>query len=306
MKGEVENSLDKLFNEIPIDEKFLNQMLEFLGNFDFHVKIVKKGKRRYLRVPPNKDKIEFIGSFMQWLEFQWSFYTDESSIGLSLRNLIEEKISKFQKKYPSYNSFPNIMDLNRHNFFPENKEKLNLTFLERLEKCLRERKCLIVKMEEDSILEIYFHRILFLEGVLCLVGEDVSEKCLIYFPVEDCTEIIKETNRNYNPNFSPIEINDFIYAIRNMGGRTERIIFKIKDKDKFDFLNSYHFLSNPFCTLNNNSDLICGATVEVSNEFFWWLSKYQEILEIIDPSSIIGEFNEFLNDIQKNSLKKAV
>ena len=110
---------------------------------------------------------------------------------------------------------------------------------------------------------------------------------------------------NYELNFSPIEIEDFISAFRSVASNEERLVMKILTPESVDLNPPYHFLGNPYITSSADGDLIWAASVEVSDELYDWLGEIHEYVEIVDPEGVKMGLEEYIKQTTKIPLKKA-
>lgn len=173
---------------------------------------------------------------------------------------------------------------------------------------LRKRVILNITFISDSHIDLYPHRLLYLEGELSIIGEDCSAKCVTSHRLDDIVSIKLDDNHTYIPNFSSMEINDFIMAIRAVGGAEERLVLKIASNKNVDLLPSYHFFGNPYVTYNSMGDRIWGASVELSEHLYEWLFEIREKVEILDPILVKRGILDYCEKIlieEKKRLKKA-
>ena len=82
----------------------------------------------------------------------------------------------------------------------------------------------------DKIL-LYPHRVVHLEGKLRIVGEDVGDQSLITFDM-DLIRNLKLADQDYRPNYTVIEVNEFINGFREVSGNEIRLILKIQREDE--------------------------------------------------------------------------
>lgn len=193
-----------------------------------------------------------------------------------------DEVKPIEKSH-SFNKFENLKK--KIDYFIAHKKLMTITFAE-------EKSC-----------EVFPHRQVFLDGVLCVVGENVKDKTLCYFAVEDVFEI-DELKIQYEPNLSQIEINEFVCHLRLINGREERLVLKIYSQEEADLLPQYHFLGNPFVTSNTEGDMIWAATIEMCDEVFHWLYKMRDRVEILDPGHIRKDFAHYCELKKENESEK--
>ena len=239
-------------------------------------------------------KIEF--SLSEWLAFQAAFRDKEKTSyfhrivqnKLQIAQLAHEQFILFKKPAFVLSSI-------------EAQENLN----KQIDFAICYRRPIEISFHNGKMNSLFPHRLVFLDGVLCVVGESLKDKTLVYFGVEDISSI-SELKKDHEPNLSQIEINDFIAHLRIINGKEERLILKIYSQYDTDLLPSHHYLENPFVTSNAEGDMIWAATIEMCDEVFQWLYNMRDRVEILDPGHIRKEFSLYCElKKQTTGLKKA-
>ena len=183
-----------------------------------------------------------------------------------------------------------------------NEEK---SIIANLENSVNEKICLVLNTKHNKFLEVFPHKLVYLEGNLHLVGEDTNDRCLLAINVNEILSLSFHEDINYELNFSPIEIEDFISAFRSVASNEERLVMKILTPESVDLNPPYHFLGNPYITSSADGDLIWAASVEVSDELYDWLGEIHEYVEIVDPEGVKMGLEEYIKQTTKIPLKKA-
>jgi len=109
----------------------------------------------------------------------------------------------------------------------------------------------------------------------------------------------------YKPHYGPVEINQFISMVRSLSGKEERLVLKIISPGQVELSPKYHFLGNPYVTLNYQGAMIWAATVEKGPELFNWLYSIRSSIEILDPSDLASEFSDYCRRNEENTKKIA-
>jgi hypothetical protein len=143
--------------------------------------------------------------------------------------------------------------------------------------------------------DVFPHRLVYLDGVLSVIGEDIHNKFLKFFPLVEIASV-DELQNEYIPNLSQIEVNEFITDLRMINGRQERLVIKIYAKGNSDVLPEFHYLHNPYVTTNLEGDMIWAATIEMCDEIYQWLYEMKDQVEILDPGFIRKEFASYCED----------
>ena len=158
-------------------------------------------------------------------------------------------------------------------------------------------------IQKNSI-KLYFHhnkqcqifprRLVFLDGILSIIGEDIQCKALEFFPLSKISKIEK-VDIKFDPNLSQFQVNDFINDLRLVNGRQERLILKFHSQNGVDLIPNYHYLHNPYVTANPEGNMIWAATVEICDDVFLWLYQMRDRVEVLDPGMVKKEFAHYCN-----------
>lgn len=284
-------------SSLSIEEETLQSYCEFLKKFEITVSIDESF------IFPLKDhcriKVEF--SLSEWL---------------SLEALLHEQSTKDTAVY--YNQimstkFKTVQRLNKHtSLFADQPSGLSFggrfnqfeSFKKRVDFLICNRKLMKIIFVNSNVCELLPHRLVFLDGILCVVGENLKDKTLCYFAIEDVAEI-EELYQQYEPNLSQIEVNEFICHLRMVNGKEERLVLKIYSQEEADLLPAHHFLGNPFITSNSEGDMIWAASLEMCDDVYHWLWQMRDRVEILDPGHIRKEFANYCELKNLVSDKKA-
>lgn len=282
---------------IGIEEDSLLEFKEFLARFD--VKFECDESSIYPLKDTCKIKMEF--SLSEWLALQATFQKDneeQNNFKYYYQRIIQNKMAIAQKAFEQFNLYRKPVDVKIHMSEFENLKK-------KLDHDICNKKIINIHFFNNKECVIYPHRLVFLDGILCVVGESTSDKTLVYFGVEDI-KYVEHFELVYEPNLSQIEVNEFICHLRLINGKEERMVLKIYSQYEADLLPSHHFLGNPFVTSNTEGDMIWAATIEMCDDIFQWLYSMKDRAEVLDPGHIRKEFAHFC-ELKKeiSGIKKA-
>lgn len=293
-----------IFTDVQDDEVLFHEAVHFLQKFGYEIKAYKKDGELWLESGESPEiRVGF--TLPDWLALQSHFpfihnFEDHEVFG---------DLVKFLQKAEYTNS---QYDLYRVISDSESKKKLVEGFAEdqkgiiaNLENAQSEKICLVLNTKENKFLEVYPHKLVYLEGNLHLIGEDTSDRCLLAICVNEVLSLSYREDLSYEVNFSPVEIEDFISAFRSVASNEERLVMKILTPEHVDLNPPYHFLGNPYITSSADGDLIWAASVEVSDELYDWLGEINEYVEIIDPEGVKLGLEEYIQQTTKIPLKKA-
>ena len=273
-------------SSLSIDEEILSEYCEFMARFN--VAVMKDDQYIYPLKEKCKIKMEF--SLAEWLALQASIPKDNHAF--YYQQIIQNKMQSAQRAYAQFSLYkkPEGVDVT-HSSFENLKKKIDYDII-----C---RKSMKVQFLTDKSCSVFPHRLVFLDGVLCVVGENINDKTLVYFGVEDISDV-ENLDLIYEPNLSQIEVNEFIGHLRLINGKEERLVLKIYSQDQSDLLPEHHFLGNPFVTASPEGDMIWAATLEMCDDVFFWLYKMRDRVEILDPGHIRKEFSHYC-ELKKES-----
>lgn len=266
-------------SSLAIDDETLLIYQQFLNRFHIECQIDEN------YIYPLKEKVRFKLelTLAEWMALQAMMHTQEKSN--YFHRIVQNKMLLAQRAHELYDLFKKPPHLGAHANEEDNlKKKVDYSI------CCK--KSLRLSFHNEKECEIFPHRLVFLDGILCVVGESIKDKTLAYFGLEDI-KLADEHNEYYEPNLSQLEISDFITHLRLINGKEERLILKIYNQYETDLLPSYHYLENPFVTSNNEGDMIWAATIEMCEDVFMWLYNMRDRVEVLDPGHIRKEFAHF-------------
>ena len=165
-----------------------------------------------------------------------------------------------------------------------------------IENAIRTQKVIFLNLVGDKLISVYPHRLIDLDGKLTVIAEEVSERCLVYFPFNEIKAVTFDYTEEskYIANFGKMEINDFINAMRVIIGSESRLVLKIfNEKLDLESFPKTIFMENPYITTNLKGERIWASTVEKSDALFDWLYSIGHSIEILDPQDIKNEYIEF-------------
>lgn len=276
---------------LAIDEEKLKTYCQFLTKFE--INIVADDHFIYPLKDPCRVKVEF--NLSEWLSVEASLNALKEKGEQSYFHLIlDSKYKSMQKTMNRSSLYESDRPITRRSEFNRFHN-----FKKRIDFHICHKKLMKLSFSNENECEIFPHRQVFLDGVLCVVGESIKDKALCYFAVEDISEI-EDVDFQYEPNLSQIEINEFIGHLRLVNGKEERLVLKIYSQEEADLMPQHHYLGNPFVTSNTEGDMIWAATIEMCDDIFQWLYQMNDRVEILDPGHIRKEFAHYC-ELKKES-----
>lgn len=299
--------VEKFLFEFKLSEERFLEFISYINLFNFNAKLEKNNEgKRFVRLPSPRPTINLKLSLTEWLGIQ----TKLPKLAVVFRDVpktlyksLEERIVNLNTQYPQYNFFE-VIEKEREKqrvFFKICNQKRSV--LDKIEDAITNNLCLSVDLKDSKSIEIYIHQVVYLDGCLSVVAEDIEEKCLIYFDLTSIESVRLSFNDDYRPTYSAFEINEFISSVRSVIGKEDRLVLKIKNQSKVSLNPQYHFLGNPFITSNMNGEIIWAASVERSEELYRWLDDIFDYVEILDPQNLVADYFRYrANNVD---LKKA-
>jgi hypothetical protein len=301
-KLKVPDPLESFLTQVECSQQQFMEVASFLKKIGLEVKMKEQQSKLIICPFGPQEKISFELSMSEWLSLQAHYPKMNECAHEFFHQAWQEKAQDLVEQYP-------IADLRR-----ALKEELDqfdalgqLRFKHKdyiflIEESLKNQNLLQVKLEDGKAFDLFTHKLVYLDGALSLVGEDCNDRCLVYFNIHEIQSLKPSGKAEYRANFSPVEVNDFIFAIRAVSGNEERLVLKIVNQAGINLNPPYHFLGNPYITSNMNGDMIWAASVEVSDGLFEWLYQIKDHIEILDPAEVKSQFYQYLQDSQKRKL----
>ena len=295
-----------------IDEKLedtqIIEVVSFMKNLNYPIQLTRVEGNPWVEMTNEAPVIFASFSFSQWLSFQAHFPKLGEMDKEPFHETLQDCLEKAESENKQYDLFEySKREANKNHYAVQLEDEKKNIILE-VEEAVKNQQLLLLGVDGNKRYEVYPHKVVFLDGILCVVGEEVIDRCLVSFDIQDVISCEKRPEHTYLPNFSNVEIDDFIFAMRAVSGNEERLILKVRSPEKVNLKPEYHFLGNPYVTTNLDGDLIWAASVEISDELFQWLGDYQNDVEILDPQEVRVMFEEYLEKGYEDgrfSLKKA-
>jgi hypothetical protein len=282
---------------LAIDEETLEAYCEFLTRFKLFV--LRDEHFVYPLKEHSRIKMDF--SLSEWLALQACL--PKESPAYYYQQIIHDKMQIAQRANALFSLYKKADKKS------DEYQAVSASAIENLKKKIDYniicRKSMKIEFFSHKQCNVFPHRMVFLDGILCVIGENIHDKSLVYFGVEDIDDV---TNLEsvYEPNLSQLEVNEFIGHLRLINGKEERLVLKIYSQDQQDLLPEHHFLGNPFVTSSTEGDMIWAATIEICDDVFHWLYKMKDCVEVLDPGHIRKEFSHYCElKKENNSSRKA-
>ena len=239
---------------------------------------------------------------IEWLEFQAHFPKLSENEGSPYHQSFKNKMEILERKMKKYSLFEpvttleQVLDAQRPVALETAGNEHTILLI--LEESILENKVVVIKLER-SFKQVYPRKIVFFDGELNLVAEDLLDQSLVNISLSAIAEVELD-EYEYGETYSQLEIDEFVTSIREMGEDSVRLVLKIYSKDKFSMRFDEMYFEKPCFFTNNRGDFIWAATVEPSEELYIWLNELGPSVEVLDPTSFKIEFLSYC----ENKLKK--
>jgi hypothetical protein len=274
----------------------LNSFINFLSEIgcEFKIENMKEDKMFI----PSQESPEFNLQFslLEWVQFQAHFPKLSECDGKPYHDDFREKIEKAEVKYQEYDIFSPLVTLD--NIFKEhqpslieNSKKPSKEVLIFLEESILDQKVVQVNLEHRSY-KIFPRKIVYFDGALNLIGEEILDKCLMNININHIKKS-NEESESYNIHYSKLEVDEFVVSLRGMSENQIRLVLKIYSQNNFSLNFNDKFFENPCLLTNPEGDFIWAATLEPCEEIFEWLCDLGSSVEVLDPTSFKLEFIKY-------------
>ena len=269
-----------------VDDIFV--CINFLRRFNYPINIsYVDGEEAWLAFEQEPKEVQLSLSLFDWLSLQ------NELLGHSSGKLTQN----FVESVSLNNKMLTLEGLSQQETARERESleaQVHLEDLSRVfNRCIDKKMTCSISLRDGKFFDVYPHRVVFLEGTLTLIGEECSDRCLVHFSLHDILFCDAKKDFKYDTNFSTVEVEDFIYAVRSLNESEERLILKLSTPENVNLNPDFIFLGNPYVTTNMDGDFIWAASVEVSNELFEWLDSIDGLIDILDPQYIKDDFEQY-------------
>ena len=289
----IENNLGILPTE-------MTDFLFFIGLFPIDIEVERKREELNLKIG-HIETIKFEMNFTEWLALQGHFPLIEGFNGKPFNTILKEKLRLIEEENANTSLF-DIFSLEEKLKKSRRKNPENL--VSKIESIKEKKIFAFLNLTDGKKVELYPHKLVHIDGSLNIVGEDLSDGCLIHISLGLIQSVSEFEKSQFSPKYSVHEINDFVQAIRSVSGSEERLVLKIRDQISQEFETGYHFMGDPYITSNMEGEMIWAASVEISDDLFEWLYQLGDSVEILDPTTVKEQYEIYLEE-KIDHLKKA-
>ncbi len=299
--------VDDICQHLHISRSRLKYLLRFLDKMNFHFDFHEFDNFLWIVPPQEKPSFEINCSLLEWMAISAHHKIAQEDNNKPYTNIVKDKWSKLEQKHNNdiYKALDVFNDLNlldkvqpdnmssvKENNWHHNSHENSEEIIDELEYAMLSKKVIKLSHKSGEQFSVCPYKMIYMDGKLSVVGEDIFDKCIVYYAVEDVLldEVIDEV---YNQSFSMFEIDEFITSIRNLSENEVRLVLKINTENPVNLNPLHHHLGNPYMVMNPEGETIWAATVEPCGALFDWLLQLQNNVEILDPTSFKKQFLEY-------------
>jgi hypothetical protein len=296
--------VDFVLEDLEIDEKELKTALNFLNILNQDYDTYEKNYVSYIKVPQQKQKVNISFTPAEWISLQLHFPLMEEFSHHSFHHKLRFELSKLEEEHKHLDAQESFNELDL--ITTESKEPISGIQIES-ENLLKARnavnkKCLLrVKTTNNKVISLFPRRIVNLDGVLNVIGEDDQDRCLINICFHQIKSVEIDPDLHFTPNLSNIEIDDFIEALRSVNDNEIRVVLKIKNKDINFKEPNFQYIKNPYLISNSDGDFIWAASMEMNSDLLDWLNSYHDEVEIMNPKILKVHYDSYVKKLNKKA-----
>ena len=157
-----------------------------------------------------------------------------------------------------------------------------------LEESIFDQKVVTLVMQDQEV-KLYPRKISYFDGELHLVGESITDHCLLSYSLSSIAQIYEE-DTYWEEIYSLFEVSEFINSLKEVNENSIRLVLKIYSRNNFELNLNSQYYEKPCMITNPKGDYIWAATLEPGPEVFNWLNQLGPSVEILDPMSFKKEF----------------
>jgi len=276
-----------------LKDKDLVEVIDFLQKFNYDVHLIVQKDEVYIHPFEDKSGVQISLSFSEWIALQTHFPLFHKYSDYEMNKDLMLKLDSVMNQHSNYDLY-NVSEQDK------TKEAVVIQFhadkksqIKSIEAAVSNKSLIIVKLNSGNNVSVFPHKLVYLEQQLSLICENSNTKKLDSISIDEITSLEIEIKHDFIANFSSMEIDDFIYAIRAVNGDEERLILKVISEENIDLTPPFQFMGTPYKTSNLNGDVIWAASIEVSEPLMEWLYQVKNNIEILDPNYLKEKFKSY-------------
>jgi hypothetical protein len=296
----------EICEEFDVTESQLHAILNMLVKMDVHIE-KELDNDELVSIGPAQamPMVKFEMPLNVWLQFQAHFPLFSQCEEKPYHSTVKNQLAKIESDHYLFDIYQHIKNLD---YAWSDKDPLE-TFATQLtaskellgfiDECTLEGRSLNISFQSKKI-KVFPWMVIHIEGKLCLVGELHSEKCLMYLPIDEMSAAF-ESEDKWKPNFTKMEVEEFIKGIRDIAGDEIRLILKLKSLANFDTKLIENNVNRPVMVVNSRGEHIWAGSVEPNEDVYKWVATLENNVEILDPEKFKLDFLAYC----EKQLKKA-
>jgi len=293
--------IESLIERLDSSKEEIQRAVIFLSQLNYPISMIEKPSGSIVEKTSQPPHISINFSLKEWICLQAYFPLISENSDNPFFQIISSKLAKIESEYKEHDLFSTAESLPiLEKYADKSLVSLFNEFIPMIEESIYKQSVLNVSVQNNGTVNIFPHRLVHLEGKLRLVGEDTNDHSLITLDI-DLIESVMPSIVDYKINYTLIEVNEFISGFREVSGNEVRLILKITGSgENLDLSPSYHFLADPYITTNSSGETIWAASIEPCEDLIAWLADLDECVEILDPTEIRDQVEEYRNWAKKS------
>lgn len=292
-------SITSLTSELEVTESELNSYLNFVQEIGVKLSFSKTEEGKFIELEEKPESIQLSFSLEEWLAFQAHFPKMAECEQSPYHDILKRRLLALEYEYSEHDLYSGVETL--ENILAQRKHSLLETFqvdkkeiVSFLEESLLDHK--VVSMNtQQGLCKVLPYKMVFFDEDLNLIGEDVSDQCLVCIPLSSICSVVEVVDE-YDTQFTLLEVEEFISSLRAISEQQIRLVLKIHSRKEFDLNFNRIYLERPVLFTNPQGDFIWAASLEPSNELYEWLCHLGPTVEILDPTSFKLQFIKYCED----------
>ncbi|MCB9063190.1 MAG: WYL domain-containing protein [Halobacteriovoraceae bacterium] len=287
-------------DEFRVNEGLIDDIVQLLSLHHMHIEVTNTNSDKTIELV-QAPIVEVNIPLVNWIALQTSLNDREIELPQVAIEGINQQLKTEIVRLEDYD-LEKIYQRNEKIFQELNGQNINKYLLDKIEEGIENKIALSIKKNDAITVEVFPHKLVFLQDDLNLICENVKERTLMALKIDKIYGITFSLELNYSQNFADAQIEDFISAIRGVDDSEIRLVLKIYDLS-LDFLNpKYIYMKDPCIIENIRGERIWAATLDNSKSMLDWLDTIIDRVEIVEPYSVE---EELLRHRKKINKKKA-
>ncbi|MEX1099763.1 MAG: hypothetical protein WEB87_05015, partial [Bacteriovoracaceae bacterium] len=268
-----EKEYDEICSDLSLSKSQLNSFILFLKEVDCdlachskegHSKEGHSEKERRYAAPANPSKITLEFTLLEWLQFQACFPKISENEGKPFYEKLKSALLAAEHQYQNHDLFEpakkleTVMSLQTPQVVGSD-QAMQSELAAFIEEAILDKSALKISLKEGQKISVFPRKVVFLDGALSLVGEEVQDNCLINVGINEIQSATEE-EKIWKKLFSQMEVEDFICSLRAVAEKEVRLVLKVYSRESFNSNLKHQHFANQCMFTNPQGDFIWAAS----------------------------------------------